>query len=151
MGQTRGGDQESLPLRTPPPPAGEGWRSVLSNQGDSYKARGTSAHGGVTRGLLCLERFRGIVNTLGDQFQKTRRQKSILEVVTWSPGGRDTKGKFGSQCPVLFLAKLRGTQLPLSSRKGLTLPLTFCVILGKPLALSGPPSLFYNRCGGQVA
>lgn len=68
----------------------------------------------------------------------------------WSPGGRDIEGEFGTQCPVLFLAKLRWTQLPLGSRKSLTLPLTFCVILGKSLALSGPPFLFYNRCGGQV-
>lgn len=30
---------------------------MLSNQGDSYKARGTSVHGGVTRGVLGLERF----------------------------------------------------------------------------------------------
>lgn len=76
---------------------------------------------------------------------------STLKMGTMSPAGRDTEGEFGTQCPVLFPAKLRGTQLPLSSRKSLTLPLNFCVILGKSLALSGPPFSLCNRCGGQVA
>lgn len=50
--------------------------------------------------------------------------------------------------PLLFPATLRETQLPLTFRKSLTLPLIFCVILGMSPALSFSPLQWVWRAGG---
>lgn len=89
---------------------------------------------------------------------RTGRQKSALGTGTWSPRVEMLRAGRGltylvprASCSLLSLAELRWTQPPLLPRKSLTLPRTSCVILGKSLALSGPPFLLDNRCGGQVA
>lgn len=67
---------------------------MLSSRGDSYKAHGLSVHGGVMRGVWCLERFGEHSQQAGDQFKKTGRQKSTLKTGEMSPVGRDSEGKF---------------------------------------------------------
>lgn len=69
----RGGDQESLPCWQTPA-GGAGWRSVLSNRGDSYKAHGLSVQGGVMRGVWSWRGLGSPVNKLGDQFKKTETE-----------------------------------------------------------------------------
>lgn len=65
-GRHQGGTDERRGPRKPSllgNPCWEGWRSVLSSRGDSYKAHGLSVHGGVMRGVWCLERFGGAQST----------------------------------------------------------------------------------------
>lgn len=51
----KGEDQERLPCWGAP--CWGGVEVCAVQPGDSYKARGTSVHGGMTRGVCCLERF----------------------------------------------------------------------------------------------
>lgn len=67
---------------------------MLFNRDGSYKARGTSVHGGMMRSVWCLEKLGSTVSSsLRDQFKKTRRQKSVLEWGHWSLGEEDTEGR----------------------------------------------------------
>ena len=64
----KGEDQERLPCWGAPCRGGMEV-SVLSNQGDSHKARGTSVCGGVMRGCAAWRGLGSTVSSLGYQFQ----------------------------------------------------------------------------------